>query len=74
MKPAFIPGTGTVTAPNSSPLNDGGELAGLLLGITPTQDLGNRLEAELLHLSLGNQDYSQGPEARRCDTGLHRCL
>ncbi|KAL3448880.1 Thiolase, N-terminal domain-containing protein [Aspergillus insuetus] len=23
MKPAFIPGTGTVTAPNSSPLNDG---------------------------------------------------
>lgn len=23
MKPAFIPGSGTVTAPNSSPLNDG---------------------------------------------------
>lgn len=33
-----------------------GELAGLVSGITPAQDLGNGLQAELLDLGLGNQN------------------
>lgn len=37
-----------------------GELAGLVGGITPAQDLGNGLQAELLDLGLGDQDNSGG--------------
>lgn len=48
----------------------GGELAGLLLGITPAADLSDGLQAKLLDLSLGHQDDGSGTVVQR---GRVRC-
>lgn len=47
MKPAFIPGTGTVTAPNSSPLNDG-SAAVVLVSEAKVKELGLKPIAKIL--------------------------
>jgi acetyl-CoA C-acetyltransferase len=47
MKPAFIPGTGTVTAPNSSPLNDGAA-AVVLVSEAKVKELGLKPIAKIL--------------------------
>ncbi|KAJ5127498.1 Acetyl-CoA acetyltransferase IB [Penicillium atrosanguineum] len=47
MKPAFIPGTGTVTAPNSSPLNDGAA-AVVLVSEAKMKELGLKPIAKIL--------------------------
>ncbi|KAJ5302025.1 hypothetical protein PENANT_c050G03320 [Penicillium antarcticum] len=47
MKPAFIPGTGTVTAPNSSPLNDGAA-AVVLVSEAKVKELGLKPVAKIL--------------------------
>lgn len=52
--------TGVLQGLGDSQSRSSGELAGLMRSVTPTQDLGNRLEAELLHLSLGNQNNGGG--------------
>lgn len=45
------------------------ELVGGVSGITPAEDLGNRLEAELLDLSLGNQNVGSGTVVQRGGVG-----
>ncbi|KAJ5242359.1 Thiolase-like subgroup [Penicillium citrinum] len=47
MKPAFIPGTGTVTAPNASPLNDGAA-AHVLVSEAKVKELGLKPIAKIL--------------------------
>lgn len=56
MKPAFIPGTGTVTAPNSSPLNDG-SAAVVLVSEAKVKELGLKPIAKIL----GWGDAAQQP-------------
>ncbi|KAL2869927.1 acetyl-CoA C-acetyltransferase [Aspergillus lucknowensis] len=56
MKPAFIPGTGTVTAPNSSPLNDGAA-AVVLVSEAKLKELNLRPVAKIL----GWGDAAQQP-------------
>ncbi|KAJ5677434.1 Acetyl-CoA acetyltransferase IB [Penicillium maclennaniae] len=56
MKPAFIPGTGTVTAPNSSPLNDGAA-AVVLVSEAKMKELGLKPIAKIL----GWGDAAQQP-------------
>lgn len=56
MKPAFIPGTGTVTAPNSSPLNDGAA-AVVLVSEAKVKELGMKPIAKIL----GWGDAAQQP-------------
>lgn len=56
MKPAFIPGTGTVTAPNSSPLNDGAA-AVVLVSEAKLKELGLKPIAKIL----GWGDAAQQP-------------
>lgn len=56
MKPAFIPNTGTVTAPNSSPLNDGGA-AVVLVSESKLQSLNLKPVAKIL----GWGDADQSP-------------
>ncbi|PKY06920.1 thiolase [Aspergillus campestris IBT 28561] len=56
IKPAFIPGTGTVTAPNSSPLNDGAA-AVVLVSEAKLKELGLKPIAKIL----GWGDAAQQP-------------
>lgn len=56
MKPAFIPGSGTVTAPNSSPLNDGAA-AVVLVSEAKVKELGLKPIAKIL----GWGDAAQQP-------------
>ncbi|PGH18507.1 hypothetical protein AJ80_04477 [Polytolypa hystricis UAMH7299] len=56
IKPAFIPGTGTVTAPNSSPLNDGGA-AVILVSEAKLKELNIKPIAKIL----GWGDAAQAP-------------
>lgn len=56
IKPAFIPGSGTVTAPNSSPLNDGAA-AVVLVSEAKLKELGLKPVAKIL----GWGDAAQQP-------------
>ena len=61
--------TGVLESLRDGQSRGSGELAGLLLSVTPAENLGNGLEAKLLDLGLGNQDDSGGAVVQRGGVG-----
>jgi hypothetical protein len=57
--------TGVLKSLGDGQSRGGGELAGLLLSVTPAEDLSNRLETKLLDLGLGNKDNGGGTVVQR---------